>query len=190
MTKNEVIKILAVCKGAGVQFGDNDKAVLVEIWTKCFENNSYREVSKALFEIINLKKSLFLNGLIGEIKAQIMADKAEFLDFSTVWELIRKAMHKTHPDIASETRKAFESLPPMIQHLVGSARHLEEMEYCIDRDKLETIEKSNLRKAYMEMVTDSKSQLVLGKIPSWQRIENNMVKLDKKFSKVLEGHRF
>ena len=146
MTKKEVLKILAICREVGVQFVNSDNSILIGIWEKSFENNTYEEVSKALFELINSKKSLFLNGLIGEIKAQILADKVEFLDFSVVWELIRKAAHKTHPDIPNETRQAYLSLPPIVQHLVGSAKHLEEMEYCIDRNVLETVEKSNMRK--------------------------------------------
>lgn len=168
MTKKEVLKILAICREVGVQFVNSDNNILIGIWEKSFENNTYEEVSRALFELINSRKGLFLNGLIGEIKAQILASKVDFLDFSTVWEIIRKAAHKTHPDIPSETKNAFNSLPPMIQHLVGSAKHLEEMEYCIDRDKLETIEKSNLKKVYTDMIIESKSKMILGKKPIWE----------------------
>lgn len=182
MTKKEVLKILAICREIGVQFVNSDNNILIGIWQKSFENNTYEEVSRALFELINSRKGLFLNGLIGEIKAQILADKVDFLDFSAVWELIRKAAHKTHPDIPKETKAAFNSLPPIVQHLVGSARHLEEMEYCIDRDKLETIEKSNLKKIYTEMVADSKSKMMLGKKPIWDEIiklEDQNIKNEK-----------
>lgn len=195
MTKKEVLKILAICREIGVQFVNSDNNILVGIWQKSFENNTYEEVSKALFELINSKKSLFLNGLIGEIKAQIMADKVEFLDFSVVWELIRKAAHKTHPDIPNETRQAFLSLPPMVQYIVGSATHLEEMEYCIDRNVLETVEKSNLRKIYSELVIETKNRLMLGKSPVWEQklIENKNMQtpeLNTNIQEFLKGHTF
>lgn len=193
MTKKEVLKILAICREVGVQFVNSDNSILIGIWEKSFENNTYEEVSKALFELINSKKSLFLNGLIGEIKAQILADKVDFLDFSVVWELIRKAAHKTHPDIPNETRQAYLSLPPIVQHLVGSAKHLEEMEYCIDRNVLETVEKSNMRKLYIEMITESKNKMLIGKKPIWQQIEDKkgeITKLDIGIKKILEEHLF
>lgn len=195
MTKKEIFKILAICREVGIQFANTDNNILVGIWQKSFENNTYEEVSRALFELINSKKSLFLNGLIGEIKAQILADKVEFLDFSVVWELIRKAAHKTHPDIQNETRQAFLSLPPMVQYLVGSATHLEEMEYCIDRNILETVEKSNLRKIYSELVIETKNRLMLGKPPVWEQklIENKNTqtqKLNMNMKELLKDHTF
>lgn len=191
MKKNEVIKILAVCKGAGVQFGDVDKNVLVEIWTKCFEGFSYSEVSKALFKLINSKKGLFLNGLIAEIKEQIVSENVDFLDFSTAWELIRQAMHRTHPDIPAETIAAFNSLPPILRHLVGSPRHLEDMEACLSREDLETVEKSNMKKMYAELVIKSKEQMQLGNMPEWIEIEpKKLGKLEGSFKKMVEVHSF
>ena len=169
MTKQEVIQILAICKEVGVQFANSDNNILIKIWQKSFEKNSYEEVSQALFELINSKKGLFLNGLIGEIKAQIISNKVEFLDFNSVWEILRKAMHRTHPDIPQETIAAFNSLPPMLQHLVISPEHLEEMEYCLDRNILETVEKAHMQKRYAEMVIESKNQMLLGKEPIWQK---------------------
>lgn len=192
MTKNEVIKILAVCKGAGVQFGDSDKNVLVEIWSHCFEKESYTEVSKALYKLIQSKEPLYVNGLIGRIKEKIVEDKVNFIDFSTAWEMIRKAMHKTHPDISSETTKAFQSLPPILQHLVGSARHLEDMEYCLDRDTLETVEKSNLRKMYAELVIKSKEQMALGVTPVYLEGKElkKLGKVGDEIKKIAKGHSF
>lgn len=191
MKKNEVMKILAVCKGAGVQFGDSDKNVLVEIWTECFEDNTYQEVSKALIKLIKSKEPLFVNGLIGRIKEKIVEEDVDFLDFTQAWEIIRSAMHKTHPDIPQETIQAFNSLPPILQHLVGSPRHLEDMEYCLDRDELETVERSNMRKMYAELVSKSKEQLQLGNKPSWMPIDyKGNKKLEGAIKGLVEGHDF
>ena len=191
MKKNEVIKILAVCKGAGVQFGDSDKNVLVEIWTQCFEDNTYEEVSKALFKLIKCKEPLFVNGLIGRIKEKIVEGSVEFLDFTDAWETIRAAMHRTHPDIPQETIEAFNSLPPILKKLVGSPRHLEDMEYCLDRDELETVEKSNMKKMYAELVTKTKEQLQLGITPHWIPIEyKGNEKLEGAIKGLVEGHEF
>ena len=190
MTKNEVIKILAVCKGAGVQFGDSDKNVLVEIWSHCFEKESYTEVSKALFKLIQSKDPLFVNGLIGRIKEKIVEESIDFMDFPTVWEILRNAMHRTHPDIPEETIRAFNSLPPILKHLVGSARHLEDLE-ILDRDELETVERSNMKKLYAELVTKTKEQLALGQTPHWMPIEyKGNKKLEGAVKNLTEGHNF
>ena len=190
MTKNEVIKILAVCKGAGVQFGDSDKNVLVEIWSHCFEKESYAEVSKALFKLIQSKDPLFVNGLIGRIKEKIVEESIDFMDFPTVWEILRNAMHRTHPDIPEETIRAFNSLPPILKHLVGSARHLEDLE-ILDRDELETVERSNMKKLYAELVTKTKEQLALGQTPHWMPIDwKENKKLEGAVKKITEGHSF
>lgn len=190
MTKNEVIKILAVCKGAGVQFGDSDKNVLVEIWSHCFEKESYAEVSKALFKLIQSKDPLFVNGLIGRIKEKIVEESIDFMDFPTVWEILRNAMHRTHPDIPEETIRAFNSLPPILKHLVGSARHLEDLE-ILDRDELETVERSNMKKLYAELVTKTKEQLALGQTPHWMPIDwKENKKLEGAVKNLTEGHNF
>ena len=133
-----------------------------------------------------------MNGLIGRIKEKIVEDKVNFIDFSTAWEIIRKAMHKTHPDISSETTKAFQSLPPILQHLVGSARHLEDMEYCLDRDTLETVEKSNLRKMYAELVIKSKEQMALGVTPVYLEGKElkKLGKVGDEIKKIAKGHSF
>lgn len=191
MTEKEILRILSVCKGAGVNFGDADEDVIIEIWKNCFKDFTYQEVSKALFKLINSKKGLFLNGLIAEIKEQIVSDNVDFLDFPTAWETIRNAMHRTHPDIPSETIKAFNSLPPILKHLVGSARHLEDMEYCLDRDDLETVEKSNMKKMYAELVIKSKEQMQLGNMPEWVEIDiKKLGKLEGSFKKLVEGSNF
>ena len=191
MTEKEILRILSVCKGAGVNFGDADEDVIIEIWKNCFKDFTYQEVSKALFKLINSKKGLFLNGLIAEIKEQIVSENVDFLDFPTAWELIRQAMHKTHPDIPQETIKAFNSLPPILQHLVGSPRHLEDMEACLGRDELETVEKSNMKKMYAELVIKSKEQMQLGNMPEWIEIEpKKLGKLEGGFKKLVEGHSF
>lgn len=191
MTEKEILRILAVCKGAGVNFGDVDEDVIIEIWKNCFKDFTYKEVSNALFKLINSKKGLFLNGLIAEIKEQIVSDNVDFLDFPTAWETIRQAMRKTHPDIPAETIRAFNSLPPILKHLVGSARHLEDMEYCLGREELETVERSNMKKMYAELVIKSKEQMQLGNMPEWVEIDiKKLGKLEGSFKKLVEGSSF
>lgn len=50
MTEKEILRILSVCKGAGVNFGDADEDVIIEIWKNCFKDFTYQEVSKALLD--------------------------------------------------------------------------------------------------------------------------------------------
>ena len=100
-------------------------------------------------------------------------------------------MRKTHPDIPSETIQAFNSLPPILKQLVGSPRHLEDMEYCLDRDELETVEKSNMKKMYAELVIKSKEQMQLGNMPEWVEIDlKKLGKLEGSFKKLVEGSSF
>lgn len=191
MTEKEVLKILSVCKGVGVSFTGADEDVLVEIWTQCFEDNTYEEVSKALFKLIKCKEPLFVNGLIGRIKEKIVEDSIDFLDFTEAWEILRNAMHRTHPDIPQETINAFNSLPPILKKLVGSARHLEDMEACLSREDLETVEKSNMKKMYAELVTKTKEQLQLGITPHWIPIDwKHNEKLEGAVKGLVEGHEF
>ena len=84
MTEKEVLKILSVCKGVGVSFTGADEDVLIEIWTQCFEDNTYEEVSKALFKLIKCKEPLFVNGLIGRIKEKIVEGCVDFYDFKYI----------------------------------------------------------------------------------------------------------
>lgn len=191
MTEKETLKILSVCRDVGVQFANSDSDTLVEIWMHCFEKETYEEVSKALFKLIQSKEPLFVNGLIGRIKEKIIEDSMDFMDFPTVWETLRKAMHRTHPDIPQETIDAFNSLPPMLQHLVGSPRHLEDMEACLSREELETVERSNMKKMYAELVTKTKEQLALGITPHWVPIDwKANKKLEGVVKKLTKGHEF
>lgn len=190
MTEKEVLKILAICRDVGVPFSNADSDTLVEVWLKCFASNTYKEVSNALFVLINSKEPLFVNGLIGRIKEQIVLNKTKFLDFTMAWELIEKAAHKTHPDIPEETEKAYMSLPPILRYLVGSARHLEDMEYCLERNVLETVEKSNMRKMYESLVAETKEDLAVGKLPKWQLTSGDGNKMLFSIAKLLEGKTF
>jgi len=191
MTEKEVLKILSVCRDVGVQFANSNSDTLVEVWLHCFERETYEEVSKALYKLIQSKEPLFVNGLIGRIKEKIVEDNVDFLDFPSAWETIRQAMRQTHPDIPAETMKAFNSLPPILKHLVGSPRHLEDMEYCLGRDELETVEKSNMKKMYAELVIKSKEQMQLGNMPEWVEIDiKKLGKLEGSFKKLVEGSNF
>lgn len=193
MTKKEVVRVLAVLKEAGVPFSNSNEDVLIELWCKCFEKVEYKDVSWAIYDLINSPEPLFLNGLIGKIKEKIVLKKNNFMDFNTVWNLILVAAHKTYPPIPSMSQKAYDSLPPMAQYLVGSVKQLENLEYSVKTELLETVVKSNMRKDWEQIVKQAIEDKIMGRLPIWEdkvRIEdqkekNEMLKLEVK--KILEN---
>ena len=188
MTKKEVVRVLAVLKEAGVPFANSDEDVLIELWCKCFEKIEYKEVSWAIYDLINSPEPLFLNGLIGKIKEKIVLKKNNFMDFNTVWNLILDAAHKTYPPIPSMSQKAFDSLPPMVQYLVGSVKQLESLEYSVKPELVETVIKSNMKKDWDHMVKETIEDKIMGKLPIWedkvrlqdQKVKNEILKVEVK----------
>lgn len=192
MTKKEVLQILAVLKEAGVPFANSNEEVLIKLWCKCFEKIEYKEVSWAVFDLINSPEPLFLNGLIGKIKEKIVLKQNDFMDFPTVWNLILTAAHKTYPPIPKMSREAFDSLPEMAKYLVGSIKQLEQLEYSVKPDILETVVKSNMRKDWECMIKQAVEDKIAGRLPIWedkirlqdQKVKNEILKVEVK--KILE----
>lgn len=192
MTKKEVLQILAVLKEAGVPFANSNEEVLIKLWCKCFEKIEYKEVSWAVFDLINSPEPLFLNGLIGKIKEKIVLKQNDFMDFPTVWNLILTAAHKTYPPIPKMSREAFDSLPEMAKYLVGSIKQLEQLEYSVKPDILETVVKSNMRKDWECMIKQAVEDKIAGRLPIWedkirlqdQKVKNDILKVEVK--RILE----
>ena len=192
MTKKEVLQILAVLKEAGVPFANSNEEVLIKLWCKCFEKIEYKEVSWAVFDLINSPEPLFLNGLIGKIKEKIVLKQNDFMDFPTVWNLILTAAHKTYPPIPKMSQEAFDSLPEMAKYLVGSVKQLELIEYSIKPEILETVVKSNMRKDWECAIKQAVEDKIEGRLPIWedkirlqdQRTKNEILKVEVK--KILE----
>lgn len=192
MTKKEVLQILAVLKEAGVPFANSNEEVLIKLWCKCFEKIEYKEVSWAVFDLINSPEPLFLNGLIGKIKEKIVLKQNDFMDFPTVWNLILTAAHKTYPPIPKMSREAFDSLPEMAKYLVGSIKQLEQLEYSVKPDILETVVKSNMRKDWECMIKQAVEDKIAGRLPIWedkirlqdQKVKNEILKVEVK--RILE----
>lgn len=160
MTREETLKILAVLKGLGVKF-EGDSQVIVEIWADCFKEDNYLEVNKAVKKLMVQEKQLFQNGLIAKIK-DLLVPEDLFLDSSTVWNEVRIAMHKSHPDVTSETVNAWNSLSPIIQKVLGNSHTLIEWEYETSRDILNTVIKSNFIKEYNNLCRIYKDDLKSG----------------------------
>lgn len=146
MTKEETIKILAVLKGIGVKF-EGDTQVIIEIWADCFKNDDYFQVNSAVKKLMIQEKQLFQNGLIAKIKELLVPDNV-FPDSANAWNEVRQAMHDSHPDVISDTQKAWNSLSPIIQKVLGNSHTLIEWEYETSRDILNTVIKSNFMKEY------------------------------------------
>lgn len=146
MNKVETAKIIAVLKISGVDFKANDEMV-VSLWVDIFKEDKYEDVNIAIKKLLKQEKQLFVNGLIAKIK-DLLVPEDLFLDSSTVWNEVRIAMHKSHPDVTSETVNAWNSLSPIIQKVLGNSHTLIEWEYETNIDDLNTVIKSNFIKEY------------------------------------------
>lgn len=193
MTKKETYKILAVLKEAGVSFVNANENVLVELWESCFKNISYKDVSWAVYELINSPQPLFLNGLIGKIKEKIVLKKHNYMDFNTMWQLLQDAVSKIYPDLPEENVKVFRKLPIEIQAFLGTTRDFVKLN-DIKTDIFETVVKSNMRKGWEEFVNSSVEQEIAGILPAWQQgqietknkqqLDNMVAKLVKNIDKI------
>jgi hypothetical protein len=187
MTKKETYKILAVLKEAGVSFVNANENILVELWESCFKNVSYKDVSWAVYELINSPQPLFLNGLIGKIKEKIVLKKHNYMDFNTMWQLLQDAVANIYPDLPEENVKVFRKLPIEIQAFLGTTRDFVKLN-DIKTDIFETVVKSNMRKSWEEFINISIEQEIAGQLPMWQaeRLENsNQKKLDNMVAKLV-----
>jgi len=146
MTKEETIKILAVLKGIGVKF-DGDTQVIIEIWDDCLKEDNYLEVNKAVKKLMVQEKQLFQNGLIAKIK-DLLVPEDIFLDSANAWNEVRQSMDNGYIRNKQKNKESFNKLSVIIQKVIGSAEVLEEWEYDIEPEILNTVIKSNFIKEY------------------------------------------
>lgn len=160
MNKVETAKIIAVLKISGVDFKATDEMV-VSLWVDIFKEDKYEDVNIAIKKLLKQEKQLFVNGLIAKIK-DLLVPEDVFLDSTNAWNEVRQAMHDSHPDVISETQKAWDSLSPLIQKVLGNAHTLIEWEYETSTDDLNTVIKSNFIREYNNLCRIYKDDLKNG----------------------------
>jgi hypothetical protein len=160
MTKEETTKILAVLKGIGVKF-EGDTQVIIEIWADCFKEDNYLEVNKAVKKLMIQEKQLFQNGLIAKIKELLIPENL-FLDSASAWNQVRQLMDNGYIRDKQKIKKSFSKLDLIIQKVIGSATILEEWEYDVEPEILNTVIKSNFIREYNNLCRIYKDDLKNG----------------------------
>ncbi len=125
MTKQEALTVLAILKTAYPSFyKDYSKEELnaaVELWASMFVNESGKVVLEAVKSLICTLK---YPPTIADVKEKIeLLTQPDQMTEMEAWSLVRKAMN------VSDFVKSYNSLPPTIRRIVGSASQLKEWAY-------------------------------------------------------------
>ena len=160
MTKVETAKIIAVLKVAGADFKATDEMV-VYLWHDIFKEDKYDDVNSAIKKLFNQEKQLFVNGLIAKIKELLIPENL-FLDSASAWNQVRQLMDNGYIRDKQKIKKSFSKLDLIIQKVIGSATILEEWEYDVEPEILNTVIKSNFIREYNNLCRIYKDDLKNG----------------------------
>ena len=147
MTKQEVVKIMAVLKAAYPSYYRDmrreEAEGIVNLWTEMFEGDDYGMVAAAVKAHIASDAKGYPPH-IGAIKdALYKLQQPEAMSEMEAWNLIVNALRKS----GYNSKEEFEKLPPVIQGIIGSPSTL--LEWCMmDTSQLQTVVQSNFMRSY------------------------------------------
>lgn len=147
MNRNEVLKIMAILRGAYPQFYrgiDREKAEsTVNLWAEMFANDDVRVVAAAVKSVIESDEKGF-PPTIGQVKAKMrMICAPDELSEAEAWGLVAKAIRNS----AYEAQAEFEKLPPLVKRIVGSPNQLRDWSQ-MDSDAVHSVVASNFQRSY------------------------------------------
>lgn len=147
MSRSDVLKIMAVLRGAFPQFyrniSRNEAEDTVSLWEDMFRDDDFVIVAAAVKAYIEADESGF-PPTIGHIKGKVRSiTKPKELNEGEAWSLVAKAVRNSLYGAAEE----FEKLPPAIKRIVHSPSQLREWG-MMDSDKLHSVVASNFQRAY------------------------------------------
>lgn len=147
MNRNEVLKIMAILRGAYPQFYrgiDREKAEsTVNLWAEMFANDDVRVVAAAVKSVIESDEKGF-PPTIGQVKAKMrMICAPDELSEAEAWGLVAKAIRNS----AYEAQAEFEKLPPLVKCIVGSPNQLRDWSQ-MDSDAVHSVVASNFQRSY------------------------------------------
>lgn len=147
MDRTEVIKIMAVLRGAYPQFYrtiDRKEAEdTVNLWSEMFSDEPYPVVAAAVKALIAADSKGF-PPVIGQVRAKIrQITTPDEMTESEAWGLINKALGNSAYGSAEE----FNKLPAILQRLVGSPNQLREWSQ-MDTETVQSVVASNFQRSY------------------------------------------
>lgn len=162
MERSDVVKIMAVLRGAYPQFyrgiDRREAEDTIALWGEMFRGDPYELVSAAVKSLIEGDDSGF-PPTIGKVKAKIRLLRGGTGNATEqeAWSHVEQAIRNSAYNSAEEYAK----LPPELQKLVGSANQLRTWA-MMPADELNTVVASNFQRSY-RVVKAREDEL--GKLP-------------------------
>ena len=163
MTRDEVTAILAVLKTAYPTFptfyknmSNEEIEDVIDLWATMFESDSAKIVTEAVRAYIATDTKGF-PPVIGQIKEKIreITHPQEMTEMEA-WGLVQKALQGA----LYRGQENYDSLPPMLQKIVGSPNQLREWA-LMDSETVNSVIQSNFMRSYKAKVVQEKEYAML-----------------------------
>lgn len=147
MERNDVLKIMAVLRGAYPQFYRNisrqEAEDTVNLWLDMFRQDDSQIVAAAVKSVIEGDEKGF-PPTIGQVKAKMrLITDANDMTEADAWQLVAKAIRNGIYGAQEE----FEKFPPIIRRIVGSPNMLREWAR-MDTETVHSVVSSNFQRSY------------------------------------------
>lgn len=155
MTRDDVIKIMSVLRGAYPHFyrdiSKQEAYDTINLWTDMFSRDDASIVSAAVKSLIDGDDKGF-PPTIGQVKAKMrLLVGSDELTEAEAWNLVSKAVKNGLYGAVEE----FEKLPPAVKRIVGSPSQLRDWA-SMDSDTLQSVVASNFQRSYKVVATREK----------------------------------
>lgn len=155
MTRDDVIKIMSVLRGAYPHFyrdiSKQEAYDTINLWTDIFSNDDASIVAAAVKSLIDGDDKGF-PPTIGQVKAKMrLLVGSDELTEAEAWNLVSKAVKNGLYGAVEE----FEKLPPAVKRIVGSPSQLRDWA-SMDSDTLHSVVASNFQRSYKVVATREK----------------------------------
>lgn len=155
MTRDDVIKIMSVLRGAYPHFyrdiSKQEAYDTINLWADMFSNDDASIVAAAVKSLIDGDDKGF-PPTIGQVKAKmrLLAGSDELTE-AEAWNLVSKAVKNGLYGAVEE----FEKLPPAVKRIAGSPSQLRDWA-SMDSDTLHSVVASNFQRSYKVVATREK----------------------------------
>lgn len=155
MTRDDVIKIMSVLRGAYPHFyrdiSKQEAYDTINLWTDMFSNDDASIVAAAVKSLIDGDDKGF-PPTIGQVKEKMrLLVGSDELTEAEAWNLVSKAVKNGLYGAVEE----FEKLPPAVKRIVGSPSQLRDWA-SMDSDTLQSVVASNFQRSYKVVATREK----------------------------------